>query len=358
MTNPYNQFLKSNLLWASEVAGMLGVSQQRVSVLRKNGELVPIKVSPKSSIYLKQEVLEYMRDHKLIPRYGSPQKPKLWHYSGTSYKGLSFFKDNIKELGKIIRVSVFFLEIDAAVEGHFAIDESRKYNNFYDLDIPHMVIRDENGEEIWINSLNCGYGGAGPNKTRSALEHIDIPESLSKEVLYYPIVNYVLNEGGQWEVFSRESDFDFRHSEDFHKANEAMRLRWYDGHLLLTENIMEDERDILFALERYWSFIPEPVEFIYYPSDEQAIADGCFDGNTLKAYRLVIRDTSGREMWLRPDIEEGKSLTKQAQLLKVLEFCGFDIPAEGMDKRIKRWLGAFLNNIEPEAPHIGIKKVE
>jgi hypothetical protein len=74
--NPFKRFLARNVLLTHEVAEKLNVSRQRISILHKEGELVPIKSTANGSVYLLQDVLQFMEKKGMHPRYTNPTPPK------------------------------------------------------------------------------------------------------------------------------------------------------------------------------------------------------------------------------------------------------------------------------------------
>jgi hypothetical protein len=228
--NPYKRFLARNVLLTHEVAEKLSVSRQRISVLHKEGELVPIKSTANGSVYLWQDVLQFMETKGMLPRYENPTPPKYACETSGTQENVAYAKKHLDQLNSIERVYIYFENIDAAVENHFLPLEKYRYGDLISLSIPHMVICDSDGNERWLPGCNCGYGGAGPHGSEKVLQLIDIPEDLRKKVFYHPVVKYVKNENGNWEVNARHSDFDFRSISNFDDFGDARAsMYWHKG---------------------------------------------------------------------------------------------------------------------------------
>lgn len=351
----YKQFLGRNVLFTQEVAEKLNVSRQRVSKLSKEGKLVPFKSNANGAIYLWRDVLEYMEEKGITPRYEYPRKPRfLCHNSGT-YRNVEYAKTHLLEMKEIERVSIYFEEIDAAVENYFFISDEYSHGDLRFLEVPHMVLVDVNGDEMWLPGCNCGYGGTGPSGSEDVLKIIGVPKELQEYVCKYPVVKYVKNESGEWEVNYRKSDFDFR-SGGYDRAHAHMY--WHQGRLTLLQDKSDRHSDSRCVLEQYWAFIPHPVEYRLFATNEQAIGNGYFDPGYRSAYyggayKLIIRDYSGRQLWLDPYVENGKNLKKQLAVRDILEICGFELDVKATDMRIMQWLELLLRPVNENTVIIG-----
>lgn len=354
--NLYRKFLARNILFTHEVATKLNVSSQRISALRREGELVPVKSTSNGSVYLLQDVLQYMERKGLLPRYENRRLPKFISRSGVTENSLAYFNDNIGLMGEIERVSIYFEDIDAAVENYFLLSEKHRYGDLTFVSTPSMVIADSNGEEMWLYGCNCSYGGEGPHGSARILKSLGIPDKIAKKVFEYPIVKYVKSDDGNWEVNARGTDFNSRSHDEYRNVHAGMY--WHQGRLTLIQEDGFRKSNSIDILEKYWAFIPNPAEYILFADDSQAIDFGFFNpssgyGRLPSAYRLIIRDYSGRQIWLNPYIEDNKSLDKQSELKDILEACGFSIEKEGLYKSLSRWFELTLNKVDPTLPAVG-----
>ena len=354
--NIYKRFLARNILLTHEVAEKLNVSRQRVSILHKEGELVPVKSTANGSVYLLQDVVQYMEKKGILPRYTNLRSPKYVCEKSSTRDNVTYFKKHVVHLGSIERISIFFEDIDAAIENYFLTLEEFRYGDLISLSIPHMVISDSNGNEMWLPGCNCGYGGGGPHGSSEVLQMIGIPKNLIENVFFHPIVKYIKDEDGNWEVNVRESDFDSRLRDNYKNAHANMY--WHHGRLTLLQDDRWSRGKSIEVLEKYWAFIPNPVEYILFSDDEQAIDYGFFNpsnqyGYKTGAYRLVIRDYTGRQLWLEPYIEKNRTIDKQSELKDILEACGFVIEKKGPYQNLSRWFELSLKRVDLCDPVVG-----
>lgn len=346
MENYFKRFLSRNILFTHEVAEKLNVSRQRVSMLNREGELVPIKNTSNGAVYLLQDVLQYMEKKGISPKYENPNKPKYICNKTYTDQNVLYAKKYIKELGNIERVSIFNKPIDAAIENYFLPLEEYRYGELINLYIPQMIIHDSDGNQMWLNACNCGYLGKGTRGTEELLQDIGIPQILIESIFENTIVKYVRNEDGVWEVNVRNSDFRVTEKE-YTYADTKVNIYWHQGRLSLLQ-AKTQKSNLKAILNKYWAFIPHPVEYILFSNDEQAIDNGFFDpsvntGYTSGAYKIILRDYSGRQLWLDIYMEKGKPLGRQSELRNILDMCGFE---KIEDNKLSDWFGLLLNRVE------------
>lgn len=147
--NPFKRFLARNVLLTHEVAEKLNVSRQRISVLHKEDELLPIKSTANGSVYLWKDVLQLMETKGMLLRYENPTPPKYACETSDTHENVAYAKKHLDQLNSIERVSIYFENIDAAVENHFLPLEKYRYGDLISLSIPHMVISDSDRNEMW-----------------------------------------------------------------------------------------------------------------------------------------------------------------------------------------------------------------
>lgn len=367
--NQLHKYYNRNLLFTNEVAAQLNVSKQTISNLHKNGELVPVKESPNGNVYLWQDVLAYMTKKGLLQSC-RPNPPKYFFKKTGPSHIRKYVEGSLQNLSKIVRVLIFFDRIDAAAENFFIPNEERRQGDLQAVDVPNMVITNEDGTEMWLMGCNCGYPGTGPRLSYDILKMIGIEEDIRSMVFNHRIVKYILDEDGHWDAFGIDSHFDrnsLKSDEDYFEYQRThANLYWHrDGLTLIQDGKWYQKRSSNYSLEvltKYASFIQNPVEFILFQNSEQAIEFGYFDpsgdsgsGPYGVPYRLIIKDASGRQLWLNPRIEDNKHISKQPQLLPLLQTCGFDIPTERLDHKLIDWFKIILNKVSVENPIVGKK---
>lgn len=99
-------------------------------------------------------------------------------------------------------------------------------------------------------------------------------------------------------------------------------------------------------LSKYSFFVPQPVSVTFMT---RAIAKetGHYISSTLGStyYPIIIKDVTGRELWLDYFLDEDIPISKQQDLQTILKEMGMNITKEDSDKltvRLKKWL-----SIEP-----------
>lgn len=374
LTSQNHLYLKRNLLFTHEVAFKLNKSKQTVLNLQHTGELVPVKSMANSNVYLWEDVLAYMDKAGLL-RVSKPNLPAFMCESSTSGKNVMFAKEHLPLMKKIVRVSVYSERIDAALENYYLVSDRQRQGDLVGVDVPLMILHDEAGQEMWLPGCGCGYRGAGPNASIRVLSLIDgISEADSKLVNNHRIVKYIRNEDNAWDVYGVDSHFGLTEDSNTyddvleHRRINAKLFSHRDGLTLIqdkTDYLMHDKSPEQRVLEKFSAFIPNPIEFTLFLSYEQAIERGYYDpyhhyghGQSGQAYRLIIKDVSGRQLWLDPNMEENKHLSRQPHLLPLLQACGFEISEETLDEKLKGWFKAILNKVEPpdEEGPIVVKK--
>ena len=108
------------------------------------------------------------------------------------------------------------------------------------------------------------------------------------------------------------------------------------------------------VIEKYRVFILCPQEIIVYPTKEHARDFGYIGLNRgyldEEVYRLIIRDSTGRELWLNPIIDNDKPIYQQNNICELLNYCGFDldIKENNTNSKFFTWLNTTLRVIRPE----------
>ena len=202
-------WVKYNVLSTAEVAEKLGVTRQMVNLLVKDGRLKPIKQSANNTLFFLADVEAYIqnRGNPLISPQNSPSP--IRDRAGSTRKSIEFFLENRNRLGPIRAAYVYFDDIDAAMDNYFEISETHRYGELKQLEIPHLILQDVDGSEMWFDSCNCGYGGEGPNGSAKILDLCGFSESSINKLFTYRVVK-IIKDDGQEEVWTKESPFENR----------------------------------------------------------------------------------------------------------------------------------------------------
>lgn len=348
-------YVERNVLSTTEVSEILKVSRQRLSALVKEGTLTPVKKMPQVMLFLRQDIENYLVRKKMgTETYSKRRNIPIFDHSGITQKSVSFYEKHINELNGIDSLFSYFVSLDAAIAGFYSIDIEYP-NGLAEIEIPHLVIRDIVGKELWLGGCNCGYGGEGPHGTFSILKNLRDSGNLKLkytdeelEKLVYNQVIYIFSTDDGAETNFRMSDINEFQS-DFAKPY------YFRDHLVLlqcqTSWVYQDKNPIG-LIEQYNAFIPDPVEVIVFPTIEAAKENGYVGPNKFSrkddVYRIIIKDSSGRELWLCPYIDDNESVYKQNVVLDILKSCRFNFQFDKAPLKIQDWLRRALIIVSPD----------
>ncbi len=79
-------------------------------------------------------------------------------FGGVTESSLRFFEGVRKNLGHVVEVTASFKPLRATSEGSY-----------------YTILRDHEGNEVWLSGCTAGYHGAGPNGTRKLLKLVGLP---------------------------------------------------------------------------------------------------------------------------------------------------------------------------------------
>lgn len=338
-------FIKNNVLTTAEVSELLGVTRQRVNMLVKNNELSPIKTTTSGSIFFMADVDDYILNKKGLKKSAFFVPPYLSLFSGVTQKCLKFFEDNIDKMGEIQSIFIFFDSIDAVLNNFYLPSEQVRYGELKYIQVPHFILRDTEGKEMWLSGCNAGYGGEGPNGSRRILNMLDQYgfSQFSDLVYQYKIIKIFRDsEGNMDKVTSKEESV-----KSPGMLNDKATMYFWRGKPILIQDESYRYSNTLAVLERYKAFIPNPTEYIIFDDDEMAKEQGYFAPGLYNEilYKLIIIDSSGRQLWLNPFLD--KNPYSQDVMEIALESCGFKIPEENVPQTILSWLKTRLRRILP-----------
>lgn len=348
MAEDIRSFLAENLLSTSEAAEILGVSRQRINNLVKSGKLSPVKQSSQGYIFLRGDVeaLKARNDYNVYFR--KPQFIEL----GDTADSMAYFKKHISELNKIDSIYVYFDPIDAAYDWFF-LPIGQYYGKLQRVVTPHLVIRDITEQEMWLGGCNCGYLGEGPHGTESVLKELGLHEQQIKPVFSHRIVKYFFDQDSI-DVITSDGLFEPSGSSQLGLMDDQAFLYFVDNHLVLLQGNTY-RTDKVAILRRYRKFIPNPVEVIIL-TDEQAQhfsyrgpVDFGIPGLREQLYNTIIRDSSGRELWLRAPVSS-QPLSRQESLRQVLQECGFQLAEPTLLGDLSSWLQSVVRRGNPNQP--------
>jgi hypothetical protein len=261
-------------------------------------------------------------------------------------------------MNKIIAIFIFFDELDAALHDFYTFSMYQpSIGELKELDLPRMVLRDVDGKEIWLNGCNCGYNGEGPHGTESVLECLGLTPEQIAPVFRHEVVQYYLDQSEQWDIIARPSHFDPKRRKVSSLTDGKASLYMFRDQLVLLQTgarYVTRENPAEVTLFRHQAFIPNPVEVTIFQTNEEAIDAGYFNAGRqweyrgTRPYRLIIRDQSGRQLWLDPLMSNKEPIGKQELLVNLLNYCGFEAPQDSFDSRLGQWINSLLKLSPPK----------
>lgn len=349
------KFINYNVLTTAEVGEILQITKQRIVNLVKSEELLPVKQTTQGMLFLRADIEAYRKKKNYgIREYYSRRYTPIYDYSGSTNKSINFFENNRDKLGEISAIFIYFDEYDAALDNFYIPSEDEKYGELQFIDSPHMVIRDTNGQEIWLGGCNCGYGGEGPHGSIHILEKmkkekdIILDKKELDEIKYNRIVKIFKESDGTFEIIAHDSPMEKISNNNSNNLN----LFLFRNNLVLVEDTHSMwNRSNFSDLEKYKDFIPEPVQVKLFNTYDQAREEGYVKLERSfqdSVYRLIIFDASGRQIWLNPIIDDTKPLKYQNNLVEILNYCGFDVEDEKLSEKLQRWLKKTIIKIPTE----------
>lgn len=266
---------------------------------------------------------------------------RLFDRKWTTSDSLHFFHEHRGEFGEFVEADAFFHDVDAILAGYYDVWEPEPGADarFRRPATARLVLRDRHGAELWLGGCNCGYGGTGPSGTIQVLREADFPESLVAAVSAYRVLHLdKLQQQASGRLTAEEYQQD--HALEFWRRWRRGRWRdrlWIvDGRLvrLLAHAGVSELREKWSVYAPAW--IPNPVGAKLYLNAEVAAADGYHPPSTPRAwelptvYNFIVRDASGRELWLYAPLQAGRWRVHQRGLGLVGELlgrCDLDGPA-------------------------------
>lgn len=327
------EFIKKNIMFGSEVSELLGVTKQQVNRLARSGKIDIVKEGPNAFLFMREDVLAYMEEK----RKNNLEKKITVIETGNTRNAITYF-EQMPDYDKIRSVDIYFDRADAILDGHYKSRERVQSNTLVRIVAPTCVITYENDEEYWFDGLNCGYGGEGPRGSREVLKQLGVPEEKLDLLLFSKWVKCYRETDG-WDVINKRRVYN---TED---DDLGVSMCMFNDNLVLVQKKMSkyqmDTNPAAF-LEKYCYFIPQPVS-VTFMSREEARRTGHYSDFSLHAavYQVIIKDISGRELWLDIPVATDRPISKQQDLQNLLAEMGMGFSPESSEKfseKILSWL--------------------
>lgn len=337
MNELFKTWIQKEVLTPQEVGKILGVSRQQISNLVAQGKLSPAKSVPGCNLFLLEEVERY----KLEKTRSQILLPKVIYGENITRSCEEYIRDEVKNLEKIVAIYIYFDDFDAMMDGFYTTEKIAKRDTLMSIKAPTFVIKFEDLEEVWFRGLNCGYGGVGPSGSESVLLKIGVPSNLAKKVYESNVIKFY-KEGNVWE-YTAESRYDDNGIAKPLRKIKRPQYVYNNNFVILQEGcgIYWNDNEPLTFLKNNLDFIPEPYQIVIY-SRSKAAETGHYTISNVREqyYRVIIKDRSGRELWLDCPVNEKKSIKQQIFIKELFEFLDVNYPtSEKITDGIKKLVG-------------------
>lgn len=353
------EYLK-DILVVSEVSDMLGVSKQQINNLVKKGKLIPAKRTPNGYLFLREDIDDYLQQKIKV----NLQKTKEIFWNGITHKSKEYFDNVITDCDKIQSVNIYFDRSGAIFDGYYMQTERFQKNQLIRIQAPTFVITYDDGKEFWFDGFNCGYVGEGPYGSYYVLTKLGMQKE-EADILFRSEWVRCYREASGWEIIHKEISLEHRQEESNKNWIQKCELRGefclFNHQLILLQKRMnryELDTKLVAVLSKYSYFIPQPVS-VTFMTKEEAWKTGHYVTSTLGStfYQIIIKDMTGRELWLDYYVDENVTIRKQQNLQTILEKLGMKIfkdDSSNLTTRLENWL-----SIEPRiVDKLSAKKYE
>ncbi len=347
-----SQILENNLMTSAQVCTLLGISKSNLARVVDAGRLPVGYASSLGNLFFRDTVEEYHAKRGVEPVASHSAQPHAILHK-TRFDPDEFMPA-LEGFGRIERIHIYFDDFDAAIDGFYQKREKRwsmMPNGGWPIHCPRIVLIDKHQQQIWSMCGSTGYRGTGVSHSLRMLRWLanntpmpEIGEQLLEQLYEHRVIEFVLEETG-WEVYGKDNVSQPIALDDAYHEYPATRLIDYQGNLALLqidESMTPGERTRQ-MVERYHSFIPQPVIYRY-----QTQAHVPVDVSTATEYPLIIRDQSGRELWLR--LDHSLSQADQDRTVKeLLAIAGIDVDVSELQPSVlKKWMTKLLSPFKGE----------
>ncbi len=359
MTSNLRDYFKYNTLTTSEVSELLQIPKSKILSMVEEKVIQPLKVSAEGLLFLKQDIDGIIKDRSLkLPIHRIHYRNIMNDGTGYTNKSIEFFEENITKLGRIESIFIYFNSIDAVKAGFFKIyknDEEYDSKHLYSVDTPSFVIRDVQGNEIWLGGCKCGYGGKGSGGSKTILKKLGLNQDVIDLIPYYRVINIFINDDGNIEIiYNNGIDRTSQNSRVVDDLDVSVLFSKEINNLVL---VQEDSRisknKAIDILKGFRSFIPFPKKILLLPSFDMADRLGYVveidSRDYFSFYNLIVVDSSGKQLWVNIPYKVDVPINSQDEICNILEYLGFDVPEEKMANKIVHLFNAAVSKkIDPE----------
>ncbi len=320
---------RREVLTARQAAEYLHVTPGRIASLVSAGKLVPILKEGRVTLFLREDVENYSKDHPPRPdgRRRKPVPSRVQRFIAAESFDLivSTFREARGALDDVVDVSVYFWRWDAVRNGlYWAEDPLDRDAKFWPVRAATLMVRDIHGYEVWVEHANCGYRGEFPATTHQILTDIGIPEALRNAVDTRQILQYHrASERDPWAVDDPDQE---------RLTPLTPESRWQ------TPMFWSTRRDALALfgdpaslngpfLTHYQQFLGHPQAVYVFPAGQGVVRPDA--AGRPWEYTVMIDDKFGHQLWLVPLRSIPESWPTTLELREIFDGCGISLDSDG-----------------------------
>jgi hypothetical protein len=247
---------------------------------------------------------------------GIPKPPRNWVRNDAE------LRNSYADFAQFIEVYAFFDYREASVAGYWrprtGTDASAMDDGGRLVDVPSLVLRDTNGDELWLGGdFTWGCGGPSARKSVQFLKEIGFSTDLVEFVKDYRVVH--LKSDSKNPIVAKDSIYWGRHDEFSSVMNTGSLRFGLDGLRMLDVNpgnTNDFPDSIALKCEIYAKeWVDAPRRATAY-KDHTAGRGACRTWGD-QTYTLTLQGGSGRELWLDIPTTTGGDMFSE----KLLQVC-------------------------------------
>lgn len=323
--------LEHEVMTPAEVGELLGVSRQQVSNLVSRGKLSVAKSVPGCTLFLRDDVEEYLINRKKINTI-SPKEI----FSGSTHRCIDYVR-SLPTPDSIGAVFLFFNPEDAINAGFYTTSEVAKKDVLSEIRAPQCVLKYNDLTEVWIHGITCGYTGAGPNGAYDMLTEIfGVAPKLAETVYKYKKINYI-RDFPEWICNADDGLYpSVQEQLDQKPLGDMAAYYLFNGNIIVLRNHVQ----VQWLYDDAAQFVQSQLSFVGTPSSvtlmdrETCYTTGHFIASTAgdKIYPVVVKGVSGKEVWLDIDINEDICINDQPTVMNLLAQFDIKFPEKEIGK--------------------------
>ena len=332
--------VEHDVMTPAEVGELLGVSRQQVSNLVSRGKLPVAKSIPGCTLFLRDDVEEYMINRKKI----NAIFPKDI-FDASTHKCLDYVR-SLPARSNIGAVFLFFNPEDAINAGFYTTRDVAKKDVLSEIKVPQCVLKYDDLTEVWIQGITCGYTGVGPNGAYDMLtEILGVAPEAAEAVYKYKKVNYI-RDLPEWICSADDGLYpDTWKMIDQMPSGDQAAYYLFNGNIV----ILRDRVQVQWLYDDAAQFVKSQLSFVGTPSSvmlmdrETCYTTGHFVGSTAgdRLYPVIVKGLSGREVWLDINVKENIALKEQQTVMDLLAQFDIHFPEKEIGK-LPKFLAQFF----------------